>query len=93
MELNLLTEEQGGPDKSASKYQADHLAKALWRLAHDRIFWQSLGRTPDNGRTVEKRVGRVAKPGFIVIPVQSSLYLGVAAIMAKRLREALCVAP
>ncbi len=78
MDLTQLTGEQGKPDNSALKYEADHLAKALWRLAHDRTYWQSAaGRTPDNARTVEKRVGRIAKPGFIVIEVLSSLYLGV----------------
>jgi hypothetical protein len=79
MELTQLTGDQSGSDKSALKYQADHLAKTLWRLAHDRIYWQSAaGRTPENARTVEKRVGRIVKPGFVVIEVQSSLYLGVA---------------
>lgn len=79
MELSQTAEDCDALAKSALKYQADHLAKALWRLANDRIFWQSAsGRTPDSGRTVEKRVGRVTKPGFIVIAVQSSLYLGVA---------------
>lgn len=78
MELSQTAEDSGAQAKNALKYQADYLAKALWRLANDRIFWQSAsGRTPNSGRTVEKRVGRVTKPGFIVITVQSSLYLGV----------------
>lgn len=78
MELTQLTEERSRSDASALKYQADYLAKALWRLARDRIFWQGAsGRTSQNGRTVEKRVGRIARPGFIVIAVQSNLYLGV----------------
>ena len=75
---NLSTEKDMNAD-NALKYQADHLAKALWRLANDRIFWQNASaRTQQNGRTVEKRVSGITKPGFIVVSVQSNLYLGFA---------------
>ena len=80
MDLAQSTEDKDAQAKNALKYQADRLAKALWRLANDRTFWQSAsGRTPQNGHTTEKQVGGIAKPGFIVISVQSSLYLGVPA--------------
>ena len=78
MELTQPAEDNDALAKSVLKYQADHLAKALWRLTNERIYWQSAsGRTSQNARTVEKRVGGPTKPGFIVIAVQSSLYLGV----------------
>ena len=73
---NLSTEKDIDADNTL-KYQADHLAKALWRLTNDRIFWQNASaRTQQNGRTVEKQVGGITKPGFIVVSVQSNLYLG-----------------
>ena len=64
---NLSTEKDIDADNTL-KYQADHLAKALWRLTNDRIFWQNASaRTQQNGRTVEKQVGGITKPGFIVV--------------------------